>query len=122
MSLIIFSHSDYSYLWEIIQDYISEFKELNPIFISNINNSIQKPYGFTKYIEYNESDCYAQRWINILDNIDSEYILIVHDVQIIVNCDIDKIKTLFYDISYNNIDRCSLNVFNGICVAILLTL
>jgi hypothetical protein len=37
MSLIIFSHSDYSYLWEIIQDYISELKDLNPIFVSNDN-------------------------------------------------------------------------------------
>jgi len=114
MSLIIFSHSDYSYLWEIIQDYISELKDLNPIFVSNDNNNLQKPCGFTKYIEYNDSECYAQRWIKILQNIDYEYILIVHDVQIIVNCDIDKVKTLFYDISYNNIDRCSLNVFNGI--------
>lgn len=112
MSIIIFSHSDYSYLWNIIEDYIIYLKDLDPIFVSNSTNII-KPKGFNKYIEYDENQCYSQRWINILQNIDIDYILIIHDVNIIINCDIDKIKILFDIINNNNIDRCSLNVFEG---------
>jgi hypothetical protein len=115
MSLLIFSHSDYYYLWNIIEDYIADLQELNPIFICNSNSNLEKPKGFKKYIEYNDNLCYAQRWINILknENILTEYILVVHDVNIIADCYVNKIKQLFNICNENNIDRCSLNVFNG---------
>ena len=114
ISLVIFTHSDYSYLWKIIEEKIINLYDLNPIFISNINNTIEKPKGFKKYIEYDDKLCYAKRWINILTEIDYKYILVVHDVQIILNCDITKIIDLVNIIDKNNIKRCSLNVFNGV--------
>lgn len=114
ISLLIFSHSDYSYLWPIIEEKIIELFELNPIFISNSNNTIEKPKGFKKYIEYDDKLCYAKRWVNILKDIYSKYILVVHDVQIILNCHVKKINNLLIMLDSNNIERCSLNVFNGV--------
>jgi len=116
MNLIIFSHTDYSYLWPIIEEYIVPLKELNPIFVSNYhsNLNIEKPQGFTKYIEYDPYLCYSQRWIKILQEIDSEYILVVHDVCIIVNCNVQRIMELGNIIKNNNVDRCSMNIFDGI--------
>jgi hypothetical protein len=74
-----------------------------------------KPNGFTQYLEYDETYCYAERWIkDILPYIDKEYILVVHDVQLIVNCDTHFIHNVIQLMSENKIDRCSLNVFNGI--------
>ena len=93
INLVIFSHSDYSYLWNIIQDSIENIKELNPIFISNKTN-LDKPTGFIKYIEYDETYCYAKRWINLLKYIESKYIIVVNDVNIILNYDVYKIKNL----------------------------
>lgn len=116
MSIVIFSHSDYSYLWNVIEDSIENLQELNPIFICNLNSNLEKPKGFKNYIEYDDKLCYAQRWINILQNENMhnlKYILIVHDVNIIAECNIDIIKQLFNICDENNIDRCSLNVFNG---------
>jgi hypothetical protein len=117
MSLIIFSHSDYSFLWPIIEESLEKIEnivKLNPIFVSNKTDLI-KPSGFTKYIEYNDTLCYAERWTKeILPFIEREYILIVHDVQIIVNCDSNFIKNIIKIMEENNIDRCSMNVFNGL--------
>lgn len=112
MNLIIFSHSDYSYLWDIIAEHIIPMKDLNPIFVSNVTDKI-KPDGFIRYIEYDEKMCYAKRWLSILPCIDEKYILVVHDVQIILNCDIFKIEKLVELLEKNDIDRCTLHVFNG---------
>jgi len=116
MSIIIFSHSDYSFLWPIIEESLEKIEnivKLNPIFVSNKTDLI-KPSGFTKYIEYDDKLCYAKRWTKeILPFIDTEYILIAHDVQIIVNCDICFINNIIQLMNENGLDRCSMNVFNG---------
>lgn len=117
MSLIIFSHTDYSFLWSIIEETfenIENIVKLNPIFVSNRTHLI-KPKNFTKYIEYNDTLSYAERWTkDILPYIDSKYILIVHDVQIIVNCDINFIDNIIQLMNEDDVDRCSMNVFSGI--------
>ena len=113
MSLVIFSHTDYSYLWPIIEECMQPLSALNPIFVCN-KTEMRKPTGFVKYIEYDETTSYAKRWTNnVLPHIDSKYILVVHDVSIIVNCVTEPIYKIFQLMLENNIDRCSLNVFNG---------
>jgi hypothetical protein len=114
MNLIIFSHSDYSFLWSLIEDTVQKLHQLNPVFVCNITE-LQKPGGFIKYIEYNDTLSYAERWTkDILPYIDSKYILIVHDVQIILNCDIYFINNIIQLMNENDVDRCSINVFSGI--------
>lgn len=112
INLILFSHSDYSYLWPIIEEKIILLTDLNPIFISN-NTELEKPTGFINYLEYDANNCYSERWQNILPKIESKYIIVVHDVNLIINHDSDKIKELLTLIDNNNIDRCSLNVFKN---------
>jgi hypothetical protein len=118
VNLIIVSHSDYAYLWDIIEEYTHALGDLNPIFVSNKNDRTisQLPKGFCKYIYYDDTLCYAQRWINILKEIDSNNIIVVHDVCIIIDCNVQKIQNLIQFININDIDRCSLNVFDGIDV------
>ncbi len=113
-NLIVFSHSDYKHLWNIIEDSVTKLNDLNPIFISNKNNINDKPKGFIKYIEYDDNLCYAKRWINdIIPNLSSSYILVVHDTQLVVECNVKKMKELIQLIKTNEVDRCSLNVFKG---------
>lgn len=113
MNLIIFSHSDYSCLWPLIEECMQQTPELNPIFACNKTDMI-KPSGFTKYVEYDETHCYAERWIkDILPYVDTQYILVVHDVHLIVNCNTTFIHKITQIMSENHIDRCSLNVFDG---------
>jgi hypothetical protein len=114
MNLVIFSNTDYFYLWPIIEENIIKLNQLNPIFVCN-KTDLKKPIGFIKYIEYDDKLCYSERWTkNILSNIYEEYILIVHDVNIIVNCDDKYIYKIIQIMIEQYIDRCSLNVFNGI--------
>jgi len=112
MSLVIFSNSEYSFLWPIIEETISKIN-LKKIFVCDVNK-LDKPKGFDNYIYYDINNCYAKRWTNdILPHIDSNYIILVHDVQIIVNIDEDFILKNLQIMSEFSIDRCSLNVFNG---------
>lgn len=113
MSLIIFSNSEYSFIWPIIEESISKLN-LKKVFVCDINE-LEKPKGFDKYITYDMNNCYAKRWtIDIIPNIDTNYILVVHDVQIIVNMDEEFILKNLQLMSEHSIDRCSLNVFNGV--------
>lgn len=112
VNLIIYSNSEYSYLWQIIEDTIKPLYDLKPIFISN-STDIKKPDGFVEYIEYDVNDCYSQRWLKIISQLESKYIIVVHDVNIILNCEIDNIFKLIKLIDINNIDRCSLNIFQN---------
>jgi hypothetical protein len=112
MSLVIFSNSEYSFLWPIIEESINKIK-FNKIFVCDVNE-LEKPNGFDKYITYDINNCYAKRWTtDIIPNIESNYILVVHDVQIIVNMDEEFILKNLQLMTEYNIDRCSLNVFNG---------
>jgi hypothetical protein len=118
--LVIQSHSDYAYLWPIIEEKINLFTGINTIFYYNSNSTIDKPCGFKKYVEYDEKMLYSERWISLLENNkltnilgDNDYLIVVHDIQIIVNCEINKLIKLVDILDKYKIDRCSLNVFNG---------
>jgi hypothetical protein len=100
-------------LWPIIQDIIFHLSKLNPIFIFNSESNVEPPTGFVKYIQYDSSLCYAKRWLKILPEIESDYLLVVHDVCLIVNSDVTKLEQLLKIVKNNNIDRCCLNVFDG---------
>jgi hypothetical protein len=113
LTLLLFSHSDYESLWNIIEDSIKNLNFLNKIFTCN-KTTLQKPKFFEKYIEYDDKLPYFSRLLyNILPNIESDYLLLVHDVQIIINCNENFIKNIEKIMISKNIDRCSLNVFNG---------
>jgi hypothetical protein len=112
MSLVIFSNSEYFFLWPIIEECVSQIK-FHKIFVCDVND-LEKPKGFDEYIYYDEKHCYAKRWTcDILPNIASNYTIVVHDVQIIVNFDEEFIFKILQVMSEYSIDRCSLNVFDG---------
>lgn len=117
MCLIIFSHTDYNYLWPIIEKKLELLSGLNTIFISNYSSTtFEKPKGFTEYFEYNENIAYSERWVSILESnikIMNDYIIVIHDVNIIINFNLFKINRLIDILKKYNIDRCSLNVFDG---------
>lgn len=111
--LTILSHSDYNYLWDIIDDLVSYIKDIDLIFVSN-NTNLTKPKNFNKYIEYDQEKCYFTRLRDyILPLIKCEYILLVHDVQLVTYCNIDYINKIVHIMNENSIDRCSLNLFKG---------
>lgn len=106
MKTIIITNSHYSYLWDIINDY-----EYDNILIcaDKINNFNFKHQTFI----YDESLNYVRRLIQILNNVDDEFIMLFSDVDIILNID-KNILNIYKDIMIeNNIDRISFGVFNN---------
>lgn len=116
MSLVIFSNSECNYLWPLIEETVEKITKINKIFVCDVLSS-EKPKGFDKYISYDNNKDYTKIWTDeILPNIESNYILIVHDIQIIVNIDEEFILNHFKLMSEYSIHRCSLNVFDGNCI------
>lgn len=109
-NIIIKSISEYSYLWPIINDATSNFDkvylcvddDLNFKFNNNIN-----------IIKFDKNLTYASRLVSILKNMDCDYILLIHDVDIILNFDNNIFNKYLNIVKCNNIDRLSLGVFMG---------
>ena len=60
MSLLIFSNSEYNFLWSLIEESVSKINQINKIFVCDVNE-LEKPKGFDKYISYDNNNCYAKR-------------------------------------------------------------
>jgi len=109
--LVIKTNSAYSYLWPIINDLTKTFKKIYILLDENSNNFI-----FNKNIicvKYDVNDTYATRMYKFLLNINYSYIILIHDVDLILNFNFKKINEYFELVKNNNIDRLSLGVFNG---------
>ena len=105
MKKIIISNSNYSHLWEIINDY--ESKNIL-LCTDNLNGYIFKHDTFI----YDGTLNYVRRLIEILKNIDDEYIMLFSDVDVIINIDEKAVSNYLSIMKENNLDRISFGVFN----------
>lgn len=108
--IIIKSNSHYSHLWPIINDTTSHF---NKVYLCIDDDLGFKFNNNINIIKYDLNLSYPSRLISILENIDSDYILLSHDVDILLNFDIIKYNKYLNIIKDNNIDRLSMGVFVG---------
>ena len=111
LTLVIKTHSDYSYLWPIIDDYIKNIKLKKLLFH---NKSENLPKNFDQNIEYDENLSFNQRILNGIKFIDSKYILFVPDIDIILNLNIDVLKNYIDIMEEYNIERVNTAVFDGL--------
>ena len=77
VSLVIFSHSDYNYLWPVISDYMKFFTNIHTIFAYNNTNKNELPVNFNTYIMYNEKDNYTKRLLYIMSMLFTKHILLI---------------------------------------------
>jgi hypothetical protein len=105
MKKIIITNSQYSHLWDIINDY----NHKNILICTDSLNG----YNFKhKTFIYNNDLNYVRRLIEILNNVDDEYVMVFSDVDIVLNID-ESVVSLYKDIMIeNNLDRISFGVFN----------
>ena len=112
-TILLHTHSSYSYLWPIINDYIKKYNFKKILAYDIVPENIQLPNNFDKYIKYNSSENFSKRLVNILNEITEEYVFIIYDVDIIINID-EKLLNYYIEIMIdNNIDRMSSVVYNG---------
>jgi hypothetical protein len=108
--IVIKTNSHYSYLWRIINDLTQNFGEV----IVFLNDS--KDFEFNKNIKliyYNQENSYTDRIMSLIEKIDTDYFLLIHDVDLILNFDINKFSKYLDLVIKENIDRLSLGVFDN---------
>ena len=110
LTLVIKTHSDYSYLWPIIDDYIENIKLKKLLFHNKTENL---PKNFDQYIEYDDKKIYMERLNHLTDSVKEDYILLIHDIDIIINLDENLLERYFLFMKEEKVDCLNLHISVG---------
>lgn len=113
INLFIYSHTDYLDVLKIQTDYTDSIKD-KILFINK--NNLDNNHIYSKYkkvIFYDDSIPYSRRIIECLTQIDDEYILLCHDIDIILNFNQELINQFYNFLKYHNFDRIDLKHFES---------
>ena len=105
MKKIIISNSSYNHLWNIINDY--DHKNI----LVCVDNLMGYSFNHKTFI-YDSNLNYVRRLIQILNNVNDEYIMLFSDVDVILNINNDVLNVYKEMMIENNLDRISFGVFN----------
>ena len=111
--LLIKTNSAYSYLWPIIEDYIKDIKICKVLAYNEVQENKNLPKHFDSYIKYDQNLNFSRRLLQIIPEINSDYILFVPDVDIILNLNVSVLNTYVEIMKEHNIDRVNTAVFDG---------
>ena len=106
-TFLFYSHSDYSDLWEILKDNISQhipskYKRL----IAINSNSSNQPTGFDDVLTYDDSLNYSDKISALMNQITTEYVVFIHDNDLMISFSDVVFADLLSTIKTNHIDRC----------------
>jgi len=111
--LLIKTNSVYSYLWPIIEDYIKDIKIYKVLAYNEVPPNKNLPKNFDKYIKYDQKKNFARRLLQIIPEINMDYIVFVPDIDIIINLNVITLTNYVKMMEESNIDRIHLSVFDG---------
>lgn len=106
MKTLLYSHSDYSDILKIQLDHISKF--LNPTLLINENNNLHDDVML-----YDNRFQYGERIFSSIKDIKEDYIFFIHDIDIVLNLDLNYFNKLVDTMKKNNIDRIDLKHQNA---------
>jgi hypothetical protein len=106
---VIYSHTDYLDILSVQTEYLNSYE--NKVLLINSSNldisEITKQYKDVIY--YNESLPYASRLLS-LSKLTDKYILLIHDIDILIHQDVNIINSFVPFMDDNNVDRIDLQV------------
>lgn len=106
---IIYSHSSYSDILNIQNDYISDIKEEKILFIDKLDENIK--YNFDRIILYDDNLNYSKRLYNCLEIVNTvKFIIFLHDNDIILYKSQSDLNNLIKIMKVNYIDRIDLQI------------
>ena len=112
-TILLHTHSSYSYLWPIINDYMKKYTFKKILTYDTIPLNTSLPKGFDNYIQYNSYEHYSGRLIPVLEQIEEEYIFLINDVDIVINIDEEALNIYIEIMNNNTIDRVCCVLFKG---------
>lgn len=112
INYVIYGHSDYLDVLQIQTDYISGRGNLI-LLINNNSLNLEELYSkYDKVIFYNDNLPYSGRLLSCMPQIDFEYFIFIHDIDILINVDDSIINKLHKFLSINDYDRIDLKHFD----------
>jgi hypothetical protein len=108
INYIVYSNSSYMDVLEIQTDHIKNKGNVT-LFIDDNNKDLE--YIYEKYdsvIFYKDSDPYSERLFNCLNQYKHDYFLLIHDIDILLETDDHKLKSILDFMEKNKIDRVDL--------------
>ena len=105
---IVYSNTDYLDILEIQSDFIQNKGNVT-LFIDQNDLNLNELYlKYNKVVFYNNNDPYSKRVLTCLQQIDNEYFILLHDMDILLNADTSKLEKLFECLKVNNLDKIDL--------------
>jgi hypothetical protein len=113
ITLITFTHNEYSDIWPIVFDTINQKIPNIPKIIAldklPENKSVIESL-YDKIVLYNPQENYPEKILECLKEVSTPYVLFLHDIDIVINFDINKFNKLLNLVTANSIDRCILGM------------
>jgi hypothetical protein len=108
VTFVTYTHTDYSDIWPLTFDGMRHLEQLpiEKVFVCNTETVGEEV--LTRYhsvIAYDDSLPYPARVASCLEQITSEYVLFVHDIDVILKFDASMFSHLFDTIKTHSIDR-----------------
>lgn len=107
ITFLFYSHSDYSDLWDVLKDTTSKLipTKYRRLVAVNANSSTQ-PVGFDGILTYDDSLNYSDKVLSIMNQISTEYVVFIHDNDLMMSFSDVIFTDLLGLIKTNHIDRC----------------
>lgn len=110
---VIYSHTDYEDILEIQTDHLDGVKNKFLLInhTENFSEQTKKLFGsYKKIIFYDDSLPYASRLLSLkcLEKNDVKHIILLHDIDILLHLDVDKLTCVFDNFLLKNFDRIDL--------------
>jgi hypothetical protein len=106
--LVVYTHTDNLDCLNIATDYLKEFDDKILIINNTDINLDQYKLEYRQIIFYEDQMQYGQKLFNTLKQINSDYILFSHEIDILLDKDIKTLNALIEYARFKNIDRINL--------------
>lgn len=105
---VVYSHTDSLDCLRIATDYLKDIKNKILIINHTTNNLEEITQNYQQVLFYNDDLQYGGKLYTTLSQIKSDYIFFIHEIDILLNKDIDTLNQLVQFAKINDIDRINL--------------
>ena len=102
ITYVCYTHSDYSDIWPLVFEQIANLVKLPKIVYSNeIEN-----HPFDRALIYDDTKTYPQKLVDLCNEVNSKYIVLVHDNDLVMNFNNELLKAMSTELntSYRQIE------------------
>lgn len=110
-TFIIYSHTDSKDIWSLLSEKIKLIDDVHEKIIA-INDDSADYFidGFNRVVKYNDSFKYSDKLLQVFEKIETIYIVLIHDNDVIIKFNNKLFESLLQSCTYNNIDLCMFHV------------